>query len=144
MKPVCLLTCLAAVSVGQAARAAPAEPLADLPPTPETIAIVDEGPQGVAIRHFPSRLRLYTFDRDSPGVSRCTEGCATAWPPVRATLVAKPIGDWTLVERDDHTRQWAYKGRPVYVRFHDQPDAPGGDGVDGLWHIIPNIPAPAP
>ena len=119
--------------------AAPA-PGAAIPPTPGTIAITDEGPQGFTVRHFPTRLHLYTHDGDSPTVSRCVEGCASAWPPVRADSAdAKPIGDWTLVPRADGPPQWAYQGRPVYVRYHDAPDAPSGDGQDGM-HLVANIP----
>ena len=29
-----------------------------------------------------------------------------------------------MIRRDDGTRQWAYKGRPVYTRYHNfGPDA---------------------
>lgn len=119
---------------------APEDDGAQIPPSPETIAIVDEGDKGFAIRHFPSRLRLYTFDRDGPGQSRCVDGCASAWPPVRAGANAHPVGDWTLVPRSDGPAQWAYRSKPVYVRYHDLPDAPAGDGVDGLWHLVPSIP----
>jgi predicted lipoprotein with Yx(FWY)xxD motif len=68
------------------------------------------------------------------------DGCASAWPPLRADKNAEAIGDWTLAPRSDGNPQWAYKGRPVYVRYHDAPDAPEGDGEDGVWHLIPNIP----
>jgi predicted lipoprotein with Yx(FWY)xxD motif len=128
------LLCLSGVANAAASKeAAP-------PPSPVTIAIVDEGDKGYAIRHFPTRLRLYTFDRDRRQESVCVDGCASAWPPVRADRDATPIGEWTLAPRTDGAPQWAYKGKPVYVRYHDEPDAPGGDGEDGAWHLVPNIP----
>ena len=146
MKRIGLVVCAAALCLSTRALAAAAvapEEGAWIPPSPETIAIVDEGDKGYAIRHFPSRLRLYTFDRDSRGVSRCVEGCASAWPPVLAPAGAHPVGDWSLVPRSDSGPQWAYKGQPVYVRYHDLPDAPSGDGVDGLWRLVPPIPKTA-
>ena len=139
-----VLAALLCASTSAFAAAVPVEEGADIPASPETIAIVDEGDKGFAIRHFPSRLRLYTFDRDGSGVSTCVEGCASAWPPVRAPSGARPVGDWTLVPRSDGAAQWAYKGKPVYVRFHDLPDAPAGDGVDGAWRLVPPIPKTMP
>jgi predicted lipoprotein with Yx(FWY)xxD motif len=42
-----------------------------------------------------------------------------------------------IVARSDGRQQWAYRGQPVYMRFHDAPDQPTGDGIDGKWHLIP-------
>ncbi len=89
-------------------------------------------------RHFPSNLALYTYDRDSPGKSACTDedGCSGAWPPLIAPADAKPLGDWTIITRADTRRQWAYLGHPVYLRYHDSVESPTGNGVDGVWHIL--------
>ena len=104
---------------------------------PREVALI-EGTQGWKYVHFPTNLPLYTYDRDSAGKSACNnkEGCSSAWPPLRARNDAKPLGDWTIVLRDDGIRQWAYKGRPVYLRYHDSPTAPSGDGADGVWHLL--------
>jgi len=123
-----------------AAESAAQLPTAALPPSPASVAIVDEGVKGFSIRHFPSRLRFYTYDRDTPGVSQCFDGCASAWPPVRNVENSPPVGEWTLVQRKDGPPQWAYRGAPLYFKYHDQPDAPAGDGHDGVWHILKNIP----
>ena len=48
----------------------------------------------------------------------------------------KAVGDWSVVERYDGTRQWAYQGHPVYLHYHDSPDKPLGNGVDGAWHFL--------
>ena len=40
-----------------------------------------------------------------------------------------------MVTRDDGTKMWGYKGKPVYYFKDDK--APGdvkGDGVGGVWH----------
>jgi predicted lipoprotein with Yx(FWY)xxD motif len=139
MKPLYLAAIIAMLQLDGSAQAAAAQAAA-VPPSPGTFAVIDEGDLGYAIRHFPSRLRIYTYDLDRPGVSACTLGCASAWPPVRAEPGAQPIGDWTLVPRADGAPQWAYKGAPVYVRYHDEPDAPSGEGEQGVWRLVKHIP----
>src|SRR3569623_1139772 len=67
-------------------------------------------------------LPLYTFARDTtPGKSACNGPCATAWPPLRAAATDKDMGDWTVVTRDDGSKQWAYKGQPLYSYVKDTP-----------------------
>ena len=102
---------------------------------PGQIALVESG-TGLRYVHFPTNLRLYTYDEDLENQSVCNRGCASQWPPVIAPENAKPIGLWTPIDRDDGRKQWAYKGQPVYVRYHDAPSAPTGDGVDGVWHFL--------
>lgn len=114
-----------------------------LPSHPGEVALVDEGQRGSVYRSFPSGQRLYTFDADPPGRSACSVGCAMAWPPVLAPSDAVATGDWTIVTRSDGNRQWALKGKPVYTRFHDAPDAPGGEAVSPSWHLVPYTPAAA-
>jgi len=38
-----------------------------------------------------------------------------AWTPVYAPLIAAPLGDFTVVTRDDGKRQWAYRGERLYT-----------------------------
>jgi predicted lipoprotein with Yx(FWY)xxD motif len=49
--------------------------------------------------------------------------CTQYWPPVYAAPDAKPVGNWTILDRKDGKKQWAYKGRAVYTSFLDH--APG-------------------
>lgn len=73
-------------------------------------------------RSFPSGSRLFVFDGDAPGKSNCNQGCASAWPPLYVSDAdATQVGHWTAIARNDGTRQWAYKGQPVYRRYHDLP-----------------------
>jgi len=109
--------------------------------TPEQVALVDEGDKGVVLRHFPSSLRLYTFDQDAPGRSNCNLGCASRWPPVLAPADATDIQEFTVVTRDDGRKQWAFRGKPLYMRYHDAPNMPSGDGEEGgAWHVVPHTP----
>ena len=81
-------------------------------------------------------MTLYTFDRDATGKSNCNGQCATIWPPLAAAADAKASGDWTVVTRDDGAKQWAYKGKPLYLFNKDtKPGDVAGDGVNSVWHI---------
>jgi predicted lipoprotein with Yx(FWY)xxD motif len=44
------------------------------------------------------------------------------------------MGDYTVVTRDDGTRQWSYKGKPLYFWVKDrQPGDKTGEGVNNVW-----------
>ena len=80
-------------------------------------------------------MTLYTFDKDAAGKSACNGPCATNWPPLIAGADAKASGDWTTIARDDGTRQWAYKGKPLYTWSKDaRPGDKTGDGFNSVWH----------
>ena len=80
-------------------------------------------------------MTLYTFDKDAGGKSMCNGPCATNWPPLMASADAKASGDWTVVTRDDGSKQWALKGKPLYTWAKDQKAGDKtGDGVNGVWH----------
>ena len=80
-------------------------------------------------------MTLYTFDKDAAGKSACNGPCATNWPPLIAGADAKASGDWTTITRDDGTRQWAYKGKPLYTWSKDaKPGDKTGDGFNSVWH----------
>ena len=86
----------------------------------------------------PSGMTLYTFDRDEAGSgkSACNGPCATIWPALGVAETAKPMGDYTIVVRDDGKKQWAYKGRPLYYWSKDaKPGDKTGDGFNGLWKV---------
>ena len=86
----------------------------------------------------PNQRTLYTLDADPAdgGRSTCNGGCAANWPPLKATPDARGGGDWTVLARDDGSRQWVYKGRPVYYWAKDtKPGDRSGDGVNGVWRL---------
>jgi predicted lipoprotein with Yx(FWY)xxD motif len=83
-------------------------------------------------------MTLYTFDKDPAGAGKsvCNGGCAKNWPPLAASAGERPSGNWTVVVRDDGSRQWAYKGKPLYLWVKDQkPGDATGDGFRGVWHV---------
>lgn len=83
-------------------------------------------------------MTLYTFDKDAAGSGKsvCNGQCAALWPPLLAAVDAKPVGDYTIVTRDDGARQWAYKGKPLYLWAKDtKPGERSGDGFNNVWKL---------
>jgi predicted lipoprotein with Yx(FWY)xxD motif len=81
-------------------------------------------------------MTLYTFDKDSAGKSACNGPCAKNWPPLMAASASGPA-DWTVIARDDGSKQWAYMGKPLYTWAKDsKPGDTTGDGVNNnVWHV---------
>ncbi len=81
-------------------------------------------------------MTLYTFDRDQGVKSVCNGPCATNWPPLMATASDTQQGDWSVITRDDGSKQWAYKSKPLYRWAKDtKPGDATGDGfLNGAWH----------
>jgi predicted lipoprotein with Yx(FWY)xxD motif len=82
-------------------------------------------------------MTLYVFDKDSGGKSACNGPCAGNWPPLTAAGSAMPMGDYSVITRDDGSKQWAYKGRPLYTWKDDKKagDITGDGRLNGAWHI---------
>ena len=127
MKRTTVLTTLAIVlflgtSIASSQTSAPAK-VAD---TPKGKTLVDA-----------NGMTLYTFDRDTTtDKSACNGKCASNWPPLTAAADAKTTGDWTVIVRDDGSKQWAYKGKPLYKWMDDhKPGDVDGDGRNNVWHV---------
>ncbi len=104
-------------------------------PYPAEVSLIHRR-TGWLFRASPSNLRLYAYDADPSGKSVCTGQCAITWPPLIAPAGAMPLGEWTVVVRDDGRNQWAYKSHPAYTRSDASPDKPAGNGIDGAWHFL--------
>lgn len=103
---------------------------------PPGIAAVERGAGRLYVN--AEGLALYTFKRDAeqPGASVCNFGCQELWPPVAAPADAEPVGDWSVVARDDGSYQWARQGRPVYTNARDvHTDSLVGE-KNGLWDVL--------
>jgi predicted lipoprotein with Yx(FWY)xxD motif len=113
-------------------------------------------PPGIAIRSlYLGRIltdagghTLYVRDDEPagrPGRSRCAAACLEEWTPLAAPLLANAIGDWSLLARADGTRQWAYRGRRLYLNVRDlKAGDTAGDGEEKLWHPALLDAAPPP
>ena len=121
LRPAILAGALVAASVAFAQTAAPAK--------------VGETSKGKVLVDAKG-MTLYTFDRDAAGKSNCNGQCAQNWPPLMAASGAAASGDWSVVTRDDGSKQWAYKGKPLYLWVKDtKPGEVTGDGVNNVWHV---------
>lgn len=106
-------------------------------------------------------MALYTFDKDSTNVSRCTgkqdtkplNSCEARWPVFYASeLGTLPAGtkasDFGTIDRPSDTlkdangnplatKQTTYKGLPLYYWFKDAKAGDvKGDWVSGVWHLV--------
>ena len=86
----------------------------------------------------PNGMTLYTFDKDEAGSGKsvCNGPCATNWPPLMAATSDAAQGDFSVITRDDGSKQWAIKGKPVYYWVKDsKPGDKTGDGFNKVWHV---------
>ncbi|MGY3039405.1 putative lipoprotein with Yx(FWY)xxD motif [Rhodanobacter sp. TND4EL1] len=83
---------------------------------------------------------LYRYDPDGrSGISHCSGACAAVWPPLLADPAAGPDPGtgYSLTRRADGSRQWVYRGQPLYLFAGDgTPGDSDGDGVNGSWHVL--------
>ena len=94
---------------------------------------------------------LYRFDDDrndadgdGVGDSDCNGGCAVTWPPLFAEVTDQPTGDFGIIDREDGSRQWTYRGDPLYFFSGDGSPA-DVNGVYGSWFTVsPGAPAGPP
>ncbi|MGH8853892.1 MAG: COG4315 family predicted lipoprotein, partial [Telluria sp.] len=83
-------------------------------------------------------MTIYTFDKDTAGSgkSSCNGPCAKMWPPVPLT-VERIESPYSIVTRDDGSRQLAYKGKPLYLYAKDEkPGDRKGDKLNDVWHVV--------
>ena len=91
---------------------------------------------GAKIYTDANGLTLYTFDKDEAGKTNCYDKCAVNWPPFAAAADAAAEGEWTIVDRTDGTKMWAYEGKPLYTYIEDKKAGDVlGEGKGGVWHI---------
>jgi predicted lipoprotein with Yx(FWY)xxD motif len=64
------------------------------------------------------------------------EECRKAFKPLKAPAGAEASGYWTVLQRDDGTRQWAYQGYALYT--YDGDKRPGDENGSGSYQTIVN------
>lgn len=104
---------------------------------------------GMTLYSWPQNKQRNGYSGEAPGIPACYDevltvtaglmspyppgiqlpdldtrpSCTDLWLPELATDGAESIGKWTVVDRRDGTRQWAYEEQPVYTSIRDK--APG-------------------
>jgi len=85
-----------------------------------------------------SGMTVYTYDKDSAnsGKSACSGRCAENWPPVLAAN-AQPAAPYSVVTREDGSKQLAYNGKPLYTFIKDKKAGDKtGDKAMKVWHAV--------
>lgn len=84
-------------------------------------------------------LTLYVFDNDAAGSGKsvCNPPCSGIFPPYLVEEGAVAAENFSIVLREDGSKQWAYKGKPLYRFFNDQKRGDKiGDGMNrNIWHV---------
>lgn len=84
-------------------------------------------------------MTLYTYDKDTTGVSNCSGACVAAWPVYTSGATAQKTfpANISVITRADGSKQFAWKGMPLYYFAKDTKAGDiSGDGVGGVWHIV--------
>jgi len=72
---------------------------------------------------------LYNYGGDTSGVSNCNSGCISTWPPYIPGPTTGLQTNVTVITRSDGSKQYAYKGMPLYTFASDSNGQVTGDGV---------------
>ena len=96
---------------------------------------VQAAPRGIVsvggVLTTPEGLPLYTYVNDTmKGMSHCRDDCAKLWAPFKAPADASTDGPWSVITREDGSRQWAYHDKPLYTYSKDKSGQAGeGESV---------------
>lgn len=86
-------------------------------------------------------LYVFTNDHSNSGGSNCNNTCATKWPPLLASDDDQASGDYSIVTRDDNSKQWAFHGMPLYRFTNDStPGDSVGEGIKNIWYVAQAVP----
>jgi predicted lipoprotein with Yx(FWY)xxD motif len=111
------------------------------PPIGTTVMVVQKSAVGYVLAEASGQV-AYTYDKDTKdGAPTCTGSCAAAWPPVTGTPKAGPAdtfpGTFGVVKGAGGVEQITYNGYPLYTFKGARPLSTAGNGVGGVWHVIP-------
>jgi predicted lipoprotein with Yx(FWY)xxD motif len=141
---VALAACGGSTS-GPAATASPSASATPTPtPTPSAAPVVlaqSMGTMGTILVAASNNHTVYTFDSDTPGVSKCSGGCASTWPPLSIASGMTPTGGPGVtgplgtITRSDGSLQVTYKGLPLYF-FHSDTNPGDTKGNYTGWSLV--------
>lgn len=108
-------------------------PKKDAQSTPVQVVTTDQG----LVLTDPKGMTLYYFDRDDSGnKSNCDGKCTERWTPLAAPGNAQASGDFTVIIRNDGSKMWAYRFRPLYTSQADKaPGEANGAVTSTQWHV---------
>ena len=112
-----------------------------IPPVGTTVMIVQKSAIGYVLAQANHQV-VYTYSKDKKGGKpTCTGSCAQTWLPATGVPQAGPAdvfpAKFGLVTRADGTKQITYNGYPLYLLKDAKPLATTGNGMGGVWHVVP-------
>jgi predicted lipoprotein with Yx(FWY)xxD motif len=80
---------------------------------------------------------LYTYSKDTPNTSNCTDQCAVTWPPYTAEAKSSSLpGKLGVITRSDGTLQYSWNRMPLYYYSGDKkPGDTTGNKAGGVWKV---------
>jgi predicted lipoprotein with Yx(FWY)xxD motif len=89
---------------------------------------------------------VYVSDQDSPNRSHCDAACTQTWIPIVAPNIARPHGEWSIIERTSGVHQWAFRSSPLYryVMDSDHPYSLRGSDAPGWHNVFTQMTPPPP
>jgi predicted lipoprotein with Yx(FWY)xxD motif len=113
-------------------------PSTAMAPSDNIYKTMTDATKGAYLTDFQG-MTLYTFDKDTAGVSNCSGSCITLWPPYTSGATAQVTmpANITVITRTDGSKQFAWNGMPLYYYSKDTKAGDvTGDGVGGVWHLV--------
>ena len=108
---------------------------------PETVAVAKTDALGEFLVSTDGGT-LYTFSKDTAGVSNCSGDCAKAWPAYTIGAETKLVagagisGELGTIKLENGSLQVTYKGMPLYYFKDDHKVGDtAGEGVGGVWTV---------
>lgn len=122
-----------ALANGHGGGEAPAAAKAETVPAPARYVLTKQGLKLVDLKG----MTLYFYARDTSGKTSSCEGkCAEAWIPLAAPVNAQATGDFTPITRNDGSKMWAFRYRPLYTSVADKaPGEANGTATTLQWRI---------
>jgi len=108
-------------------------PKAEAVPAPARYVLTKQGPKLVDLKG----MTLYFYERDTSGkTSSCDGKCAETWIPLAAPANAQATGDFTPITRNDGSKMWAFRYRPLYTSVADKaPGEANGTATTLQWRV---------
>ena len=108
-------------------------PKAEAVPAPARYVLTKQGPKLVDLKG----MTLYFYERDTSGkTSSCDGKCAETWIPLAAPANAQATGDFTPITRNDGSKMWAFRYRPLYTSVADKaPGEANGIATTLQWRV---------
>ena len=133
---------IVAISLASLSMAAAASPDVTIKDEARPAAITIQNTDDGVVFATKNGMTIYTAEYDKRGQSTCTNKvathgddgkgdvfvlpnqghrptCLSQHPLVAADRDSKPVGLWTIIDRPDGMRQWAYDGKALYTSIKD-------------------------